>query len=235
MALPKLETPVYTLNLPSTDEEVKFRPFLVKEQKIIMMAQESENSIEIVDAVNKLISECTFNKVDPKKIAMFDAEYIFLQIRSKSVGSKVELNLTCPDDKKTKVKHTIDLNEINVAMFDDHTNEIQITENIKVVFRYPLLDNFTKFIKDSNKVDMIFKLTAECIDEVHFKDEVTKKIDMTEKDINEFIESLSTEQFTKLAKFFETMPRLRYNIEIENPKTKVKSDILLEGIQSFLV
>ena len=235
MALPKLETPVYTLNLPSTDEEVKYRPFLMKEQKRMMMAQESENDTEIIDAINQLIIDCTFNKVNPKKIAMFDAEYVFLKIRSKSVGSKVELNITCPDDKITTVPYTIDLEEINVAMMEEHTNEIQLTDDIKIVFKYPLLDTFTKYNKESNSSKMLFSLTAECIEEVHFKEEVTNKVDMTKKDLDEFIESLSTEQFMVLVKFFETMPRLRHKIEITNPKTKVTSEVMLEGIQSFLV
>jgi len=235
MALPKLETPVYTLTIPSTDEEVKYRPFLMKEQKRMMMAQESENDTEIIDAINQLIIDCTFNKVNPKKIAMFDAEYVFLKIRSKSVGSKVELNITCPDDKITTVPYTIDLEEINVAMMEEHTNEIQLTDDIKIVFKYPLLDTFTKYNKESNSSKMLFSLTAECIEEVHFKEEVTNKVDMTKKDLDEFIESLSTEQFMVLVKFFETMPRLRHKIEVTNPKTKVTSEVMLEGIQSFLV
>ena len=235
MALPKLETPVYTLNLPSTDEEIKFRPFLVKEQKRIMMAQESENIDEVIDTMNQMISDCTFNKIDTNKLAMFDAEYIFLQIRSKSVGSKVELNVTCPDDKETKVPHTIDLDEINVAMFDDHTNEVQLTENIKVIFKYPLLSSFTKYSTKSSTADMMFKLIEECIDEVHFKEEITNRVDMSDKDLTEFIESLSTDQFMQLTKFFETMPRLRHKIEVKNPKTEVTSEVMLEGIQSFLV
>ena len=235
MALPKLETPVYTLNLPSTDEEVKFRPFLVKEQKRIMMAQESDDVNETIDTINQLISDCTFNKIDTKKLAMFDAEYIFLQVRSKSVGSKVELNITCPDDKETKVAHTVDLDEINVAMFDDHTNEVQLTENIKVFFRYPLLSTFTKYASKTNTTDMMFKLIEECVEEVHYHDEVTNRVDMSEKDLSEFIDSLSTEQFAKMTKFFETMPRLRHKIEVKNPKTEVTSEVILEGIQSFLV
>jgi len=234
MALPKLETPVYTLNLPSTDEEVKYRPFLVKEQKRMMMAQESEDDTEITDAINQLIIDCTFNKLNPKKIAMFDAEYVFLKIRSKSVGSKVELNITCPDDKKTIVPYTIDLEEINVAMMEEHSNEIQLTDDIKIVFKYPLLDTFTKYNKESNSSKMLFSLTAECIEEVHFKEEVTNRVDMTKKDLDEFIESLSTEQFSLLAKFFETMPRLRHRIEVTNPKTEVTSEVMLEGIESFL-
>ena len=235
MALPKLETPVYTLNLPSTDEEIKFRPFLVKEQKRIMMAQESDDVNETIDTINQLISDCTFNKIDTKKLAMFDAEYIFLQVRSKSVGSKVELNITCPDDKETKVAHTVDLDEINVAMFDDHTNEVQLTENIKVFFRYPLLSTFTKYASKTNTTDMMFKLIEECVEEVHYHDEVTNRVDMSEKDLSEFIDSLSTEQFAKMTKFFETMPRLSHKKELKNPKTQITSEILLEGIQSFLV
>ena len=235
MALPKLETPVYTLNLPSTDEEIKFRPFLVKEQKRIMMAQESESVTETIDTVNQLINDCTFNKLDTKKLAMFDAEYIFLQVRSKSVGSKVELNITCPDDKKTKVRHTVNLDEINVAMFDDHTNEIQLTKDIKVIFKYPLLSTFTKYALESNRTNMMFKLIEECVDEVHFNEEVTNRVDMSDKDLTEFIDSLSGEQFTHMTNFFETMPRLRHKIEVKNPKTEVTSEVLLEGIQSFLV
>ena len=235
MALPKLETPTYTLLMPSTDEEIKFRPFLVKEQKRMLMAQESEDSTEMVDAVNQLIQDCTFNKVDTEKIAMFDAEYIFLQIRSKSVGSKVDVQVTCPDDKETKVPVNIDLDDIKVAMMEEHTNEIQLTPEIKIVFKYPLLSTFTKYTKSSDTAKMIFDLTADCIEEVHFNDEVTNKVDMSKKELDEFLESLSTEQFGMLVKFFETMPRLRHRIEVTNPKTEVTSEVMLEGIQSFLV
>ena len=234
MALPKLETPTYTLLMPSTDEEIKFRPFLVKEQKRMLMAQESENTSEMVDAVNQLIQDCTFNKVDTKKIAMFDAEYIFLQIRSKSVGSKIDVQVTCPDDKETKVPVNIDLDDIKVAMMEEHTNEIQLTPEIKIVFKYPLLSTFTKYTKSSDTAKMIFDLTADCIEEVHFNDEVTNKVDMSKKELDEFLESLSTEQFGMLVKFFETMPRLRHRIEVTNPKTEVTSEVMLEGIQSFL-
>ena len=199
------------------------------------MAQESDSAIETIDAITRLINDCTFNKLDGNKIAMFDAEYVFLQVRSKSVGSKVELNVTCPDDKETKVPHTIDLDEINVAMFDDHTNEVQLTENIKVIFKYPLLSSFTKYSTKSSTADMMFKLIEECIDEVHFKEEITNRVDMSDKDLTEFIESLSTDQFMQMTKFFETMPRLRHKIEVKNPKTEVTSEVILEGIQSFLV
>ena len=235
MALPKLETPVYTLIMPSTDEEVKYRPFLVKEQKRMMMAEESKDTKEIVDAVNQLITDCTFNKVDTKKIPMFDAEYIFLKIRSKSVGSKIDIKVTCPDDKETQVPVSIDLDDINVGMVEEHSNEINLTPEIKVVFRYPQLNSFTKYTSGSDATKMVFELTADCIEEVHFNEEITHKVDMSKKDLDEFIESLSTEQFTILIKFFETMPRLRHRVEVTNPKTEVTSEVMLEGIQSFLV
>ena len=234
MALPKLETPVYTLIMPSTDEEVKYRPFLVKEQKRMMMAEESKDTKEIVDAVNQLITDCTFNKVDTKKIPMFDAEYIFLKIRSKSVGSKIDVKVTCPDDKETQVPVSIDLDDINVGMVEEHSNEVQLTPEIKIVFRYPQLDSFTKYTSASDTSKMVFELTADCIEEVHFNEEITHKVDMSKKDLDEFIESLSTEQFSLLAKFFETMPRLRHRIEVTNPKTEVTSEVMLEGIESFL-
>ena len=166
---------------------------------------------------------------------MFDAEYIFLKIRSKSVGSKIDIKVTCPDDKKTQVPVSIDLDDINVGMVEEHTNEIQLTPEIKIVFKYPLLDTFTKYTSGSDNTKMIFDLTADCIEEVHFKEEITHKVDMSKKDLDEFIESLSTEQFTRLAKFFETMPRLRHRIEVTNPKTEVTSEVMLEGIESFLV
>ena len=143
--------------------------------------------------------------------------------------------MTCPDDKETKVPVNIDLDDIKVAMMEEHTNEIQLTPEIKIVFKYPLLSTFTKYTKSSDTAKMIFDLTADCIEEVHFNDEVTNKVDMSKKDLDEFLESLSTEQFGMLVKFFETMPRLRHRIEVTNPKTEVTSEVMLEGIQSFLV
>jgi hypothetical protein len=233
MALPKLETPVYTLNMPSTDEEVKYRPFLVKEQKRMMMAEESKNTKEIIDAVNQLITDCTFNKVDTKKIAMFDAEYIFLKIRSKSVGSKIDITVTCPDDKKTQREIEIDISEVEVNMTDDHTRDIQVTDNVKLVLDYPLLNDTKAFIAKKDD-SVIFDALESCVKEVHFGETVYQKVDMSKKDLTEFIDSLDTEQFSKILKFFESMPKLRHVIEVTNPKTKVTSEVLLEGLDSFL-
>jgi len=223
MALPKLETPTYTLTLPSTGEEIKYRPFLVKEQKQLMMAEESKSDDEMVDTMANLIRDCTFNGVNPDTCPIFDAEYIFLRVRGKSVGDKVDINLKCPDDKKTMIPVTIDLSEVEINMTDDHTNIIQVNDTVKLVFSYPLLKH-TKMFVDGKESEMIFKTLEKCISEIH----------LSEKELKDFIDSLNTEQFEKIIQFFETMPKLRHVVEVTNPKTKVKSEILLEGLNSFL-
>ena len=233
MALPKLETPVYTLNLPSTDEEIKFRPFLVKEQKRIMMAQESENIDEVIDTMNQMISDCTFNKIDTNKLAMFDAEYIFLKIRSKSVGETISVNITCPDDKKTVVPKEISISDIKVSVFDDHSDEVQITDDIKMTFDYPLLSSFGNY-QNAKQSEMAFTVIKECIKEISWGDKVYNKTDISDKELSDFVDNLNGEQFEKVMKFFNTMPKLRHVIEVENPNTKVKSEVPLEGLKSFL-
>ena len=234
MALPKLETKTYTLTLPSTGEDIKFRPFLVKEQKTMLMAQESENDDEMIDAVSQLIKDCTFDKINPKTCPLFDAEYVFLKLRAKSVGEKTEVQVTCPDDEKTKVNVSINLDEIECTTTEDHSNVVNITDNVKMIFSYPLLSNYKK-VKDSNQSLALFEMINSCIQEIHFNDTVYNKVDVSEKEINEFVESLSTEQFKKISDFFESMPRLRHIVEVTNPETKVKGEVLIEGLQSFLV
>jgi len=234
MALPKLETKTYTLTLPSTGEEIKYRPFLMKEQKTLLMAQESEKDGEVIDAMTQLITDCTFEKVDAKNCPLFDAEYIFLKLRSKSVGEKVEVSVICPDDEETRTDVSVDISKIECNMLDDHSNIVNITDTVKIVFKYPLLSNF-KSTKDTKETEMMFKMINDCVQEIHYGEDVYNKIDMSEKDINDFVESLSTEQFKNIGKFFETMPKLRHVIQVTNPKTKVKGEILLEGLQSFLV
>ena len=223
MALPKLETAVYTLTVPSTDEEIKYRPFLVKEQKRMIMAQESKDDKQILDAMIQLIRDCTFNKVDPSKCPLFDAEYIFLQIRAKSVGETISVNITCPDDEKTIVSKTIPISEINISVFDDHINEINITDDIKITF------------SKASTTEMAFAVINDCLREISWDDKTYNKTDITNKELTDFIDNLSNEQFEKLMKFFETMPKLRHVLEVENPKTKVKSEVTIEGLQSFLV
>lgn len=232
MALPKLETKTYTLTLPSTGEDIKYRPFLVKEQKTLLMAQESKSNSETLDSMSQLITDCTFGKVDPKTCPMFDAEYIFLKLRAKSIGEKAKIQVTCEDDGETKVYVDVNLDEIECNMIDDHSNTVEITENIKMIFNYPLLKDFD--IVGSNTLAM-FSLIRNTVKEIHFDDKVYNKIDMSKKELDEFIESLNTEQFKKITNFFDSMPRLRHIIKVVNPNTKVENEILIEGLQSFLV
>ena len=235
MALPKLEIKTYTLTLPSTGEDIKFRPFLVKEQKILLMAQESKNTSEIADAMSQLISDCTFGKVDPKTCPMFDAEYIFLKLRAKSVGETAQVQITCPDDDKTKVNVTINLEEVECNMTEDHTNIVEVTDNIKIIFNYPLLSTYQNNELEEDKTKKIFSMLVECIQEIHHGDKVYNRIDVSKKELNEFIDSFDTTQFKKVSNFFETMPRLRHIVEVTNPETKVKSEVPIEGLASFLV
>ena len=235
MALPKLETKTYTLTLPSTGEDIKYRPFLVKEQKTLLMAQESKNTSEIADAMSQLISDCTFGKVDPKTCPMFDAEYIFLKLRAKSVGETAQVQITCPDDDKTKVNVTINLEEVECNMTEDHTNIVEVTDNIKIIFNYPLLSTYQNNELEEDKTKKIFSMLVECIQEIHHGDKVYNRIDVSKKELNEFIDSFDTTQFKKVSNFFETMPRLRHIVEVTNPETKVKSEVPIEGLASFLV
>jgi len=234
MALPKLETKTYTLTLPSTGEDIKYRPFLVKEQKTLLMAQESKKDDEIVDAMSQLINDCTFGKVDPKACPMFDAEYIFLKLRAKSVGEKTEVQVTCPDDNKTKVTVSLNLDEIECNITEDHENIIKITDDVKIVFSYPLLTSF-KGIKATSQTAALFNMISECVQEIHYGEDIYNKIDITKKELHEFMDSLNTQQFKEVSKFFETMPKLRHPVEVTNPETKVKSEVMLEGLETFLV
>ena len=234
MALPKLNTPTYELELPSTGEKIKYRPLLVKEQKILMMAQEGSDENEIAEAMGNLVSDCTFGKIDAKVSPMFDIEYIFLKVRGKSVGDKIELNVTCPDDEKTSAPVTIDIEEIQVHMLEDHTNEVNISSDIKVVLRYPILSDMKNVKASSNSVDRVFNVLNSCITSIHFGDDVYNKVDLTEKDINEFVDQFTSEQFDTMVKFFDTMPKMRHIVKVTNPKTKVTSEVVLEGLESFL-
>ena len=233
MALPKLDTPTYELEQPSTGEKIKYRPFLVKEQKTLMMAQESKDDKQIRDALASLISGCTFEAVDPFKIPIFDVEYLFLRIRGKSVGEKVDLNLLCPDDNETRVKKTINLEDIGVNMKVGHTNEIGITENIKVFMKYPTLSDVVDMGQDMNSSDDVFKMVKRCVHEIHEGEKVFSKIDISESELEEFVDSLTAEQFSGITNFFDTMPKVQHSIEVTNPKTKKKGEIVVEGIQSF--
>ena len=233
MALPRIDTPTYQLTLPSTQEPIDYRPFLVKEQKIIMMAQESNDETQMVRAMTDLLTSCTFGKIDISVLPTYDVEYMFLKIRGKSAGETVELNLICPDDKKTKVQTKINLEDIQVQMTVGHSNEIEITDKIKLYLKHPMFADAMSLNTETTS-DSVFKLLNRCVVKIVYGDTEYNRVDITDKDIEEFVEQLNTEQFEKVINFFNTMPRLRHVVDVTNPKTKVRSEVLLEGLQSFL-
>ena len=234
MALPQLNTATYELELPSTGETIKYRPFLVKEQKILMLAQESEDNKEIERAFADIISSCTFEKLSPYEMPLFDIEYVFLKLRGKSVGEKVTLSVLCPDDEKTRVDVDINLEDVGVLMNDDHTNEVELTKDIKIVMKYPTLSDMTGF-SGEGKVLSIFEMIKNCVHEIHSGDEIYNAIDISSKELDEFIGNMSTQNFEELGKFFETMPKLQHVIKVKNPKTKKTREITIEGMESFFV
>tara|TARA_E500000318_G_scaffold10554_1_gene9277 strand:- start:372 stop:1079 length:708 start_codon:yes stop_codon:yes gene_type:complete len=234
MALPKLETPTYELELPSTGEKIKYRPFLVKEQKILMMAQESKDDSQVVSAITDLVTACTWGKVDAKNSPMFDIEYIFLKLRAKSVGETASVKVLCQDDGKTYADVKVSLDEISVQMTVEHTNEIQINDKTKLVLTYPKLGDMKNIPDGTDDYGRMFLMLNKCIQEIHFGDKIYNAVDTTEKEREEFIESMDMEQLKSVTKFFETMPKLRHPVKFNNPKTKVGNEVVLEGLQSFL-
>ena len=235
MALPKLTTPTYELEIPSTDEKIKYRPFLVKEEKILMMAMESKASSDITQAVKDIVSECTFNKVKIDDMPMFDVEYIFLNIRSKSVGEVSKLKLLCPDDGKTYADVEVNLSEVKVQVGDDHTNKIELGNGMGMIMKYPTIDSFKESgIKDINPNNML-EVISTCILQIY--EEEGKKVydtkDQTKKEVTDWIEQLNSKQFKDVQNFFETMPKLKHEITIKNPKTKKESKIILNGLNDF--
>ena len=234
MALPKLESQVYELEQPSTGEKIKYRPFLVKEQKTLMMASESGDETQIRDSLAGIISSCTFEKIDPFAVPMFDVEFLFLRIRGKSVGEKIELSLTCPDDNETRVKTNLNLEDVNVNMKAGHTNEISVTDKIKIIMNYPTLNDMVGMNSEKEPgFDEVLSMMKRCVHEIHDGETVHSKVDISESDLTEFIESLTTEKFQSLAEFFDTMPKVAHSIDVTNPKTKKKGEVVIEGIQSF--
>ena len=235
MALPKLTTPTYELEIPSTDEKIKYRPFLVKEEKILMMALESKQEKDITQAVKDIVKECTFDKINIDNMPMFDVEYIFLNIRSKSVGEVSKLKILCPDDKKTYADVELDLNEVNVQVGEDHTNKIELGNGTGMIMQYPSIDSFKDSgIRDINASNML-EVISTCILQI-YEDEgkkVYNSKDQTQKELTDFIEQLNTKQFKDVQKFFDTMPKLKHEITVKNPKTKVESKITLSGLNDF--
>ena len=236
MALPILETATYELTLPSADIKVKYRPFLVKEEKVLLQALESNDDVEIKNAICDIVSTCTFNQVNAKLLPTFDLEYIFLQVRSKSVGEIANIRLKCPDDNETYVTHKIDLSKVDVEVDDKHSNEITVNDNVKIIMKYPTIDTVDPKLSVSGmKTQQVFDMITSCIHSIIEGEKEHYVKDYSSEDLNKFIESLDRKAFDKLNKFFETMPQLRHEIEVENPKTKVKSKVVLKGAQDFFV
>ena len=237
MPLPKIATPVYELELPSTGKTIEYRPFLVKEEKVLVIALESEDTKQITTAIKNVIKNCIRTKgVKVEDLPTFDIEYLFLNIRGKSVGEEIEVNVTCPDDGETQVPVTINLDDIEVQKNDEHSNRIKVDNSIMMEMKYPSLDQFIKNnfdFNDKSAMDQSFELIASCIESICSEEEVWAIADCSKKEVTEFLESMNSSQFKGIEQFFETMPKLSHKISVTNPKTKVESEVVLEGLASF--
>ena len=238
MPLPKISTPTYELVLPSTEQTVKYRPFLVKEEKVLLIALEGENTKEITNAIKAVIKSCVLTKgIKVESLPTFDIEYLFLNIRGKSVGETIEVNLICPDDGITEVKKEIPIDDIQIQRTDGHSNQIKLDDNIMMEMKYPSLEQFIKnnfdFSDNANQMDQSFELIGTCIDKIYTEEEVWSTAHCTKKELTEFLESMNSSQFKEIENFFETMPKLSHSVKITNPKTKKESDVVLEGLASF--
>ena len=237
MPLPKIATPTYELELPSTGESIQFRPFLVKEEKVLVLALESEDTKQITTAIKAVIKSCVQTKgIKVEALPTFDIEFLFLNIRGKSVGEKIELNIICPDDETTEVPVSIDLDEIRVQKNDEHTRQIKIDDTLMMEMKYPSLDQFIKNnfdFENKNAMDQSFDLIASCVDKIYSEDDVWAADDCTKKELKDFLEQMNSSQFKSIETFFETMPKLSHKIKVTNPKTKVESEVVLEGLASF--
>ena len=234
MSLPQINAPKYRLNIPSTDEEIEYRPFLVKEEKILLIAQETGDEKSIYSAIRTLIKNCVYQDIHEDRLPLFDVEYIFLQIRAKSVGEIAKLEVTCPDDEETKVKIEVDLSKVVVQMDDDHDARIQLTDDIGILMMYPQLDTVQKLSKSkSGEVDTMFDMICACMYQIWQGEETFDCSDYKQSERKTFLESLTHDQFLKIQTFFETMPQLKQEVDITNPKTGVESTLTLAGMHSF--
>jgi len=237
MPLPKIATPTYELELPSTGETIQFRPFLVKEEKLLVIAMESEDNKQITNALKSVIKNCIHTKgIKVETLPTFDIEYLFLNIRGKSVGEEVEVNIICPDDGETEVLTKISLEDIKVQKSDDHTNKIKISDDLMMEMKYPSLDQFIQNNFDpgnKNVMEQSFEMISSCIDKIYSEDDVWAAGDCTKKEISDFLDSMNSSQFKSVERFFETMPKLSHTLKVFNPVTKVESEVTLEGLASF--
>ena len=236
MPLPKINTPTFELVLPSTGKKIKYRPFLVREEKILIMALESEDSDQITRAVVDILNACILTRgIKVEKLATFDIEYLFLNVRAKSVGESIEVNLTCPDDNETQVQMEIELDAIKVKKTRGHKNVIKLDDTLSLKLKYPELNQFIQQNFDTNKSDVnqSIDMIVAAIDMIYNDEESWSAKDSTKKELTEFIEQLNSKQFKEVENFFATMPKLSHTIKVTNPKTKVESEVVLEGLVSF--
>ena len=235
MALPKLNTPTYELEVPSTDEKIKYRPFLVKEEKILLMAMESKDNAQIINAVKDIVSSCTFGKLNVATMPMFDMEYIFLNIRAKSVGEVSKLKILCPDDKKSYASVELDLTKVEVQVGDDHTNKIELTDNMGMIMTYPTIDSFLESGIEKIDANNMLDVIGSCVLQIYENngEKVYQAKDQTKKELTEFIEQMNSGQFRKVQSFFDTMPKLTHTVKVKNPKTKKTSEVKLTGLNDF--
>ncbi len=239
MPLPKIATPSYELELPSTGKTIQYRPFLVKEEKLLVIALESEDTKQITNAIKAVIRACVLTKgIKVETLPTFDIEFLFLNIRGKSVGEDIDVKLICPDDGETEVDVSISLDDIEVQKPEGHSNQIKLDNNLMMELKYPSLNEFIKNNFDpndtsKNPMDQSFDLIGSCINKIYNEDEVWVAADCSKKEINDFLDSMNSNQFKEVEKFFETMPKLSHTVKVKNPKTKVESDVVLEGLASF--
>jgi len=236
MPLPRISTPTYELVLPSTGKKIKYRPFLVREEKVLIIAMESEDERQIASAVKDVIKNCILTRgVKVDDLATFDIEYLFLNIRGKSVGEDVEVLVTCPDDGKTQVPTVINLDDIKVQKGEGHSRDIVLDSNLTLRMKYPSMSEFVKnnFSGEEITVEGTFNLISSCVEQVFNEEESWSASDCTPKEMNEFLEQLSSKQFKEIEKFFETMPKLSHTVKVKNPNTDVDNEILLEGLNAF--
>ena len=235
MALPTMDLPTYELVVPSNKKKIKFRPFLVKEEKILLMALETDDEKNIKNAVYELLKACITTRIKLESLATFDLEYIFLNIRAVSVGEIVDINVTCQDDEKTQVKYQLNLTDVQVTFPEGHSNKVMLTDDLGVIMKYPSFDRFVEnqFAQKEVNEDTVIGIVAESIDQIFQGEEVFDESTTTPKEFVEFVESLTTQQLEKLQKFFETSPRLEHKFKVKNPNTDVVSDYTISGLQSF--
>jgi len=238
MPLPKINTPTYELELPSTGKKIKYRPFLVREEKILIMALESEDMKQITNAIVQILSDCILTKtVKIQELSTFEIEYLFLNVLAKSVGETVEVNITCPDDGETMVQVEIDIDSIKVQKNKDHKNTIKLDDNLSMKLKYPSLEQFVEnnfeTSEEVSDVNKSLSMITSCIDMIYDSEESWSASDCTKKELEEFVEQLNTKQFKEIETFFSTMPKLSHTVKVKNPNTKKQSEVVLEGLASF--